>query len=165
MRNKWHQYVSQLFARRSRQPIAKAQLRRRMRGELLEDRRMLAKAADIVFLVDESNSGGAEFLWVADLVNRDGGLDDYLTDPARDIAPRYGLVGLGKAPSFPMGHSHLLDINDINGDGDKLFGTAAQFASVAEDTTMSGGGEEERGRESLVLSVDRLTITARVSQS
>src|SRR5690606_22965238 len=66
----------------------------RMRFEFLEDRRVLAVMADIVFLVDESGSDQDTQTqnWLATVV------DDLATtlDNA-DIDARYGLVGFGES--------------------------------------------------------------------
>jgi len=103
---------------------------------------MLAKDADILFLVDKSASAGMEFSWIADFVTRSGGLDDYLTDHERGITPRYGLIGFGDGNFSPEGHSHVLDGNDSNSDGDKLFGNAAQLASVVSELSNQGSNEQ-----------------------
>ncbi len=113
---------------------------RRPAFETLEGRWMLARDTDFVFLVDKSASINEEYGWIADFVSRSGGLDDYLTDPARGINPRYGLVGFGDQ-SLQQGHSHLLDPNDSNSDGDRLFGTAAQLSAVAANVARSGSHE------------------------
>lgn len=107
---------------------------------------MLAAKADIVFLVDKSASSGTEFSWIADVVSRANGLDAYLRNASRDIDPRYGLVGFGDdsfdlSTGAPWGHSHLLDVNDGNGDGDKLFGTASQLANVVQTAVNAGSYE------------------------
>jgi hypothetical protein len=94
---------------------------------------MLAQLADIVFLVDESGSDAPEFSWIADVVNRLNGLDDYLANPLRNIDARYGLVGFGD-DFAEVGHSHLLG-------GNKLFGTAAELASVVTSLTNNGSAE------------------------
>ena len=115
---------------------------RNARYEVLEDRRMLASDADIIFLVDKSSSLGTEYDWIADIVTRPGGLDDFLKAPAQNISPRYGLVGFGNDQLGAFGHSHLLDVNDVNSDGDTLFGDSTQLSVVAEAVINSGSNED-----------------------
>ncbi len=120
---------------------------RQLRLEALEDRRMLSAEADIVFLIDKSKSSGEEYTWIGDMVSEVGGLNDYLTDPLRDIDPRYGLIGFGNGGitgAGGYGFSHVLDINDTNSDGDVLFGTASQLDAVADNSIINNSeGSEE----------------------
>lgn len=95
---------------------------RRLRYELLEDRRMLAVMADVVFLVDNSSSDGQlTARWLKALVIGDSDNDDIKdTDNlserlgARGITDvRYGLVAFGEQSqldsSFRFAHSYLVD--------------------------------------------------------
>lgn len=68
-------------------------LSRYLRFETLEDRRVLASMADIVFLVDESGSEQNSLTqdWIATIVD-----DLHATFAASGIDVRYGLVGFGQ---------------------------------------------------------------------
>ncbi len=121
---------------------------RLMRLESLEDRRMLSAEADIVFLVDKSMSSTEEYTWIGDMVSKEDGLDDYLTDPLRDIDPRYGLIGFGdtgETGALGYGFSHVLDAGDMypvgNPDGDLLFGDASQLDAIVNNLNKSGSDE------------------------
>lgn len=139
----WRERLSKVFDwNRGSKADQRCSLSRLPRFEALEDRRMLAAEADILFLVDKSNSTGEEFPWIADLVSRVEGLDNYLRDPAQDIDPRYGLVGFGNDGIADLGNSHLLDVNDSNGDSDMLFGDASQLAAVVANLNKFGGDED-----------------------
>jgi hypothetical protein len=112
---------------------------RRLGMEQLEDRRVLSSEAHIIFLFDESESTGtAQSDWLADMVvDLDGSLN-----LAGVQERRYGLVGFADG-QIGLGHTHLVDPNDVNGDGNTFVGTASQVANAATAiNTAQGDGED-----------------------
>lgn len=116
---------------------------KKLRVERLEDRRVLAASADIVFIFDESESGAtsAAKTWLDDEVfaSTPGGsfaISDVLLEQGfTDV--KYGLIGYGSVGNNERAHSYVL-----NSGADPLFGTAAEM-DAALDILKSDGDKED----------------------
>jgi len=118
---------------------------KRLRFEMLDDRRMLSTMADIVFLVDASGSESdfPAIDWLHSIV---ADLDNSLR-AANDINVRYGLVGFGQTDRFA--HSQVADFNPAP--GKTVFGRLwsendhlndIQSAMVNLENAVGGGNED-----------------------
>lgn len=121
--------------------------RRLQRIEVLEDRRVPASMADIVFVMDESGSGtGSNMLqWVKDSVfapsaNAANPISDTLVAQGFDLSSvRYGLVGYaGSGNQGKFGHSYVINVANP----DPLFGDVAQMDAALENFVFGNDGED-----------------------
>jgi len=136
-------------------------MHRQLFFEQCEDRNMLATMADVVFLIDESNSStvpgtdrSITQLWLQDTITRlqDTNLADSLTNKGiTDI--RYGLVGFGDLvgtfPNFTHLYAHSqfvddtgLDPNDPGTFADAYFGDIEQLETAAQSLDSDGALED-----------------------
>ena len=140
-------------------------LSRRSIFESLEDRRMLAAMADVVFLVDNSASDGAiTKLWLNQVLSGDANQDG-IKDPGEltlserlgtqgvtDV--RYGLVAFGEYSSGGadrFAHSEVVDTDLSKAPFDRLFSSGLTAQAHIDDVTtaishlilVENGGEED----------------------
>lgn len=123
--------------------------------ERLEDRRMLATIADVVFIVDESNLEDNNHDWVSRLVAGDPA--NNVPSLAQQLAlqgitdVQYGLVGYGQGTRFA--HSHIVGTQGITSfdrlwsSGPSMLDHENQFKDAA--LTLVADGETEDGWDAL----------------
>jgi hypothetical protein len=131
---------------------------RQLHCEQFEDRRMLTTMADVVFLVDESESEGPTHTWLADLISGDDAnsipsLAERLADQGiTDV--RYGLVGFAEddqrfANSFVVGTQGSSPLNRIWSDGLTQGGHTTQMAAAISQLNPSSVGILEDGWDAI----------------
>ncbi|MCC6494539.1 MAG: hypothetical protein IT424_16130 [Pirellulales bacterium] len=103
---------------------------RTLRFEPLEERTVLSGIADIVFLVDESGSGGAigsinMYAWLKDRIfASSAGGDNPIADALENNGftdVRYGLIGFAGGTSGSFAHSYVVEQG--GNAGEKVSGT------------------------------------------
>jgi hypothetical protein len=143
----WNNLIAKLgFKRFAEKRVRRARVQSKLCFEALEDRRVLAALADIVFLMDESgsNNNGPVYTWLKNTVFAPtSGQTNPIAAELSSIGisdVRYGLVGFGSSERFNDGLAHSYIVHAAG--PDPLFGTASQMDAALEEVRFGGDGED-----------------------